>query len=334
MISRPGIRSGEPAVVLAPMEGVTDHTMRELLTECGGFSLCVSEFLRVSQEVLPAHVFRRDVPELSAGARTKSGVPVQVQLLGGDPGRVAESAAVAVREGAWGIDLNFGCPAPTVNRHDGGATLLKYPDRLEAIVRAVRERLPREIPVSAKLRLGWEDVQDIHRNAEAAVKGGAAWITIHGRTRMQAYRPPAYWEPIGEVKRALGDYPVVANGDLGSYEDFLRCREITGCEHFMIGRGALCDPLLAKRVAATLAGNPDPAKVAWPEVLARFAQLGNAHGGEAGPAYVVRRIKQWGKLASMLKPTPWFEDVKRLGTWSEIESVLARCDTGIQPGIL
>ena len=106
---------------------------------------------------------------------------------------MAESALVACRAGAKAIDVNFGCPAPTVNRHDGGATLLKHPRRIREIIAAIRAALPPDIPVSAKLRLGWDSLEAIDENADMAAEGGAAWITIHGRTRIQGYRPPAYW---------------------------------------------------------------------------------------------------------------------------------------------
>ena len=245
------IKNGSPALVLAPMEGVTDAPMRALLTETGAFSLCVSEFIRVSHEALPAKVFRTHVPELAAGCRTASGTPVQIQVLGGDTALMAESARRAAEIGANGIDINVGCPAPTVNRHDGGATLLKFPCRIRDIVEAVRRAVPPELAVSAKFRLGWDTVDPIHENAERAAEGGASWLTIHGRTRAQGYAPPAYWEPIGEVKRRMA-IPVVANGDIWSREDFLRCRDITGAEHFMIGRGALADPTLPGAIATEL----------------------------------------------------------------------------------
>ena len=102
---------------------------------------------------------------------------------------------MACDAGALGIDINFGCPAPTVNSHDGGATLLKYPHRIREIVRAVRDAVPSDLPVSAKLRLGWESIDDIYENARMAADGGASWITIHARTRAQGYQPPVYWRP-------------------------------------------------------------------------------------------------------------------------------------------
>src|SRR5262249_9368763 len=154
-----------PAVILAPMEGVTDAPMRALQGTAGAFTFAVTEFFRVSHSIPKPAAFLRHVPELAASARTPTGLPVHVQLLGGDPTRLAESAAAAVEAGATAIDLNFGCPAATVNRHDGGATLLKHPERIRDIVRAVRDALPREVPVSAKLRLGWDCLESIHENA-------------------------------------------------------------------------------------------------------------------------------------------------------------------------
>lgn len=256
----PAPRTGQPALVLAPMEGVTDAPMRAVQTERGAFTYCVSEFLRISHADLPPRVFFRHLPELRQGCRTPAGTPVQLQLLGGDADRLARMALLGVQLGATAIDMNFGCPAPTVNRHDGGATLLKYPHRIREIIRALRDALPPHIPVSAKLRLGWDTTDPILENAEQAALGGASWITIHGRTRLAGYAPPIHWGPIGEVRRLLHPLPVIANGDIWTLEDFRRCREITGCEHYMLGRGALVDPNLAPNIAAELGLAPASGK--------------------------------------------------------------------------
>ena len=319
----PRLTPGTPALVLAPMEGVADAPMRALMSERGGFAFCVSEFLRISHEVPPDRVFHRHVPELRRGSVTPCGIPVAVQLLGGDPETLARAASVACRLGAPAIDLNFGCPAPTVNRHDGGATLLKFPDRLGAIVRAVRDAVPAGIPVSAKLRLGWDRLDAIHRNADRAAEGGADWITIHGRTRIAGYAPPAHWEPIGEVRRRLA-IPVVANGDIWTIEDFERCRDVTGCEHFMLGRGAIADPSLASRIAARL-GAHQPACPAgpfgeapgdWLALLSRFAELTGPRPDYSG--HLTRRIKQWVRMAGRVRPFPWFDELKRTEGVDEI----------------
>src|SRR4051812_22104705 len=115
---------------LAPMEGVVDWVMRDFLTEIGGIDHCVTEFIRVVNAVYPDHVFYRYCPELKTNSKTRSGVPVFVQLLGGQAEPMALNAKKAVELGALGIDINFGCPAKTVNKNDGGATLLKSCDRI------------------------------------------------------------------------------------------------------------------------------------------------------------------------------------------------------------
>lgn len=329
----PWPKLGRPSLCLAPMEGVTDAPMRAVQGELGAFAYCVSEFLRVSQEVLPAKVFLRDIPELNEGCRTRSGVPVQIQLLGGDPGRLAESARVAVRLGARAIDLNFGCPAPTVNRHDGGATLLKYPHRIREIVRAVREALPPDVPVSAKLRLGWDSLDAVDENAAMAQEGGASWIAIHGRTRVAGYAPPAYWKPIGRVREALR-IPVIANGEIWTLEDFRRCRGETGCEHFMLGRGALADPFLPLNAAhelgiavATPLQEWAPGRAfgasphAWASLFSRFADA----TGEIPhrPQHLARRFKQWAKMATQNLPLDWFERIKTAPVYEEILATLS-----------
>jgi tRNA-dihydrouridine synthase C len=321
------IQPGVPAIVLAPMEGVTDVTMRALLSELGGFTYCVAEFLRVSNSIPGPKVFRRHVPELLHGGRTAAGLPVQVQLLGGDPDMLAQAAVVAVDAGVRAIDLNFGCPARTVNRHDGGATLLKHPERIRSIVATVRSAVPIDIPVSAKLRLGWDDMRAIHVNAERAAEGGASWLTIHARTKCQGYRPPAYWKPIGEVRVRLG-LPVVANGEIWSIDDLRRCRDETGCEHFMLGRGALANPMLASAAARFLgaAGSSPKLPLAWSQpdwlrVILRFVDISAAWG--LPPRYVASRIKQWLRIVKHNGTLDWFDAVK---SDQELGELLGRLD--------
>ena len=308
------LQKGKPALLLAPMEGVTDAPMRALQTEKPGFTHCVTEFLRISHEVLPQKCYPRHAPEIRQGSLTASGTPVIFQLLGGNAERLAQSAQLAVKAGAKAIDLNFGCPAPTVNNHDGGAALLKHPSRIEAIVKAVREAVPAEVPVSAKLRLGWENPDDIFENAQRAVSGGAAWITIHGRTKMQGYRPPAYWGPIGRLQREL-PVPVVANGEIWTLQDFRRCQEETGCEHFMIGRGALANPNLAPQIAHALgilrnATAELPSQEEWRSLLERFVEICGPLSDN--PNYALKRIKQWLRYVSDRHEFAAFDVVKRL----------------------
>lgn len=329
-----GLVAHTPALILAPMEGLTDAPMRAVQAEMGAFTFAVSEFMRVSGVVPPRSVFHRHVPELDRGAMTPSGLPVHVQLLGGHPGRLAQAAVVACQAGAQAIDINFGCPAPTVNRHDGGATLLKHPKRIREIVAAIRAAVPQEIPVSAKLRLGWDCPDAIFENAEMAAEGGAAWLTIHGRTREQGYKPPADWGPIRVVRERLG-IPVVANGDIWSIEEFCRCREETGCDHFMIGRGALANPWLSHQIAAEL-GLVSKGQVAipntvfdWRPPLRRLIHWTEHYQAKA-PHQNVGRLKQWLKIASLYGSFSDFESTKRAQSVDDIFTILARsCERNV-----
>ena len=315
------------SLILAPMQGVTDAPMRALQGEAGAFTFAVSEFVRVSQEVLPRRVFPRSVPELLTCSRTPTGLPVQVQLLGGDAERMARSAFNAWRAGAQAIDINFGCPAPTVNRNDGGATLLRYPHRVREIVRAVRDAVPPDVPVSAKLRLGWDKIEDIYENAAMAAEGGASWLTIHGRTRVAGYAPPAYWNPIGQVREQV-NIPVVANGDIWTLEDFRRCREETGCRHFMLGRGAMANPLLPAQIAGELGLSsrllpaPSGEPLNWQPYLRRLIYYMEFFGQTTSPRTTLR-LKQWLRMASTHGNFPDFEAVKRTQTVEELFAVLA-----------
>ncbi|HEX3150633.1 MAG TPA: tRNA-dihydrouridine synthase [Gemmataceae bacterium] len=315
----------EPAVVLAPMEGVTDAPMRAHQGSSWAFTYAVTEYIRIGHSVPGRAVFHRHVPELKNGSRTPTGLPVQVQLLGGDPGRMAEGAATAYAAGATAIDINFGCPAPTVNRHDGGATLLKHPCRIREIVAAVRGAVPAAVPVSAKLRLGWDRVDAIFENAAMAAEGGASWLTVHARTRTQGYAPPVYWPLIGRVREQLG-IPVIANGDIRTIDDLRRCRDETGCRHFMLGRGAMADPRLARCVAAELGLVGDVRvgrEIDWHHELTRMTKWVPDYFATR-PERAVLRLKLWLRMAAAYGTFAEFEAVKRASSPAEVFAILAR----------
>ena len=303
------------------MDGITDAPMRTLQGTAGAFSYSVSEFVRVSSDVLPSRVFTRDVPEVANGGRTSTGLPVQVQLLGGDPERMALSALAACKAGATAIDINFGCPAPLINRHDGGASLLKSPCRIREVVAAVRGTVPSEIPVSAKVRLGWDSIDPIYENAAMAAEGGASWLTIHARTRLQGYAPPVYWKPIGKVREML-DIPVVANGDIWTLQDFHQCREETGCQHFMIGRGALANPWLAHSIAAELGiAGLQTYENNWIDLMWHFVEVHRAFS-PTGDVLSLMRLKQWLKIARNFGGFAHFDAVKQTTSIQEFFSRL------------
>ena len=231
------------------MEGLVDFVLRDILTRVGGVDRCVSEFIRVSGTLLPNRAFIRVMPELLNGGRTFAGAPVRGQLLGSDATCLAENAARLASLGPTGVDLNFGCPAKIVNRHGGGAMLLQDPQSVARIVSAVRRAVPAHLPVSAKMRLGFNDDTRAEECAQAIADAGASEIVVHARTKAHGYRPPAYWERVAAVRAAV-NIPVIANGEIWTVADALRCREVSGCADIMLGRGMVTDPGLAWAVRA------------------------------------------------------------------------------------
>lgn len=300
---------------LAPMEGVTDFVLRDLLTSRGGIDFCTTEFLRVTDKLHPHSIFLRYCPELLTGSKTRAGTPVAVQLLGGHAEPLAQNAVRAVELGALGIDLNFGCPAKTVNRHDGGATLLKSCDRIYKIVSIVRKAVPTQIPVSAKIRLGFEDPSVCLENAKAIEEAGASHITVHCRTKMDGYKPPAHWNWIPKIKQSIKSIPIIANGDIFSVEDFIRCRQETSCNQFMIGRGIMSDPFLFNKIQAFVDSELRPKEwtqqewVVSTEIIQTFfdrsAEYINGH-------FATARTKQWLRGLSLrsIEAKNLFDEVK------------------------
>lgn len=278
-------------LMLAPMEGVVDHTMRELLTSLGGVDRCVTEFVRVSEQLLPPRVFYRLCPELRNGGNTASGVPVYVQLLGGQPGVLAENAARAAELGAPGIDLNFGCPARTVNKSDGGSIILREPERVARITAAVRAAVPPHVPVTVKTRLGYEHHEQFLDIVTGIAEAGATEITVHARTKKHGYRPPAYWQEISRARSCV-DIPIIANGEIWSVEDAGRCRQVSRCEDLMLGRGALCRPDLPRLVRAAEQGRELPA-LTWAQILPLLLEYYELTLAHYDPAYAGNPIKQW-----------------------------------------
>lgn len=278
-------------LALAPMEGLVDEALRDVLTRVGGIDWCVTEFIRVNDALLPAHVIRRDAPELARGARTTAGVPLRVQFLGSNPSTLAESAALACELGAPVIDLNFGCPAKTVNRSRGGAVLLQEPELLYTILKYVRAAVPARIQVTAKMRIGYENTDLALDCARALADGGAQMIVVHARTKTDGYRPPAHWEWIARIADVV-DVPVYANGEIWSVADWRRCREISGAEHYMLGRGLVACPDLALQIAAAGAGR-DYTPLQWPQILPLVRHFWQQQRSQPNHGFAPGRLKQW-----------------------------------------
>ncbi|MEQ6437383.1 tRNA-dihydrouridine synthase [Comamonas sp. w2-DMI] len=284
-------------LLLAPMEGLLDFVLRDVLTRVGGADRCVSEFIRITGSLLPDKVYLRTMPELRNGSRTLAGVPVRAQLLGSDPASMADNAANLARLGPEGIDLNFGCPAKVVNRHGGGASLLQDPDQIARVVAAVRQAVPAQLPVSAKMRLGFNDRLKMIECARAMEDGGACEIVIHARTKLDGYRPPAYWEEIPRIREAVS-VPVVANGEIWTVQDALRCREVSGCDDLMLGRGIVADPGLALAIRAAVARQgggaaPQDAAIGWPQLVPQVQRFWQMVCEDLEPRQRAGRLKQW-----------------------------------------
>lgn len=278
-------------IALAPMEGLVDEILRDVLTGVGGVDWCVTEFIRVSDRLLPASSFHKLAPELDSGAVTRAGTPLRVQLLGSDPLCLADNAAFACTLGAPAIDLNFGCPAKTVNKSRGGAVLLREPELLHSILREVRKAVPAHIPVTAKMRLGFDSPDGALDCARALVDGGAEQLVVHARTKVDGYKPPAHWEWIAKVQDVV-TVPVFANGDIWSLEDWSRCREISGVEDIMLGRGLVCRPDLARQISAAKSGAAvEP--MSWEELQPLLADFWLQARRKISPRYAPGRLKQW-----------------------------------------
>ncbi|MFZ7308499.1 tRNA dihydrouridine(16) synthase DusC [Avibacterium avium] len=307
-------------VFLAPMQGVLDPLVRQLLTEINDYDLCVSEFVRVVDQRLPVKTFYRLCPELQHGGRTPAGTPVRVQLLGQHPQWLAENAVLAVELGSHGIDFNCGCPSKTVNGSHGGAALLKQPELIYQATKALRQALPQEQVVSVKVRLGWDSDSHAFEIADAVQQGGATEITIHGRTKTDGYRAEKInWQKIGEIRQRL-NIPVIANGEIWSWQDARDCLATTGCQDVMIGRGALTLPNLSLVVKF------NQEKLDWAQgvmsLLHRYAHIENLQ--DTG-FYHIARTKQWLQYLKKSYPqaTALFEHIKTCQSAVDLRERLA-----------
>lgn len=314
--------SGTTKILLAPMEGVVDEVVRELIANTGGVDYCVTEFLRVNSQLYPKKVYYRHGPELKNKSQTTNATPVIFQILGSDISAMAENAAQIAECGAHSIDLNFGCPAKTVNRHDGGASLLKNPERLFQVTSAVRRAVPNYIPVTAKVRLGYDHKNFTREIASACESGGAHWLAIHARTKAEGYSPPAHWEHIAAMKEAI-KIPVIANGEIWSIEDFKKCKAITGCNDFMIGRGLIANPFLAREIKNFLTTG-EFKKTPWLELKNYFFSFVDMSFKSRGNPYAITRTKQMVKQMMRAHPEAkiFFEKIKQIKSIEELNITL------------
>jgi tRNA-dihydrouridine synthase C len=301
------------------MEGVVDHTLRAMLTAIGGIDRCVTEFVRVTNHRLPSKVFYRYCPELHTGSKTAAGTPVYIQLLGGQAEPMAMNAQRAAELGAAGIDINFGCPAKLVNRNDGGSVLLKEPSRVNGIISAVRQAVPASTPVTAKIRLGFNDRSLLHDICQAVFDANASELVIHARTKQDGYKPPAFWDAIADIQ-ACSPIPIIANGEIWTPDDYQSCLAQSGCEDIMLGRGLLSRPDLAQQIHS---GDANSA-MEWLDIIELLKAFAVVTEDQYQRKYVGSRVKQW--LAYLRRSYPpaevLFEQIKRLRWPEEIATAI------------
>jgi tRNA-dihydrouridine synthase C len=305
-------------IYLAPMEGLLDCVLRDILTRVGGVDLCVTEFVRVSGSQLPNRSFQRTAPELLAGSLTPNGVSVRVQLLGSDPHFMSSNASNLAQLGPAGIDLNFGCPAKTVNRHQGGAILLREPERIHRLVASVRAAIPRYMPLSAKMRLGFEDKSLAVDCAQAMAFGGAQELVVHARTKAEGYRPPAHWEWIGRIQAEV-NIPVIANGEIWTVDDYRRCVAISGVNDVMLGRGMLANPALARMIKQGEGGG-----LSWARLQPLLHDFWKLLVLRSQPHNRCGRMKQWLNYLRQAYPEAEasFQSLRRVTCPDEMETRL------------
>jgi nifR3 family TIM-barrel protein len=288
---RVGALEISPAVLLAPMEAVTDLPFRTICEELGA-ALTFTEFL--SAEALTrgaAKTLGRMWPSL-AGRR------FAVQIFGREPDALARAAEMAVDVGASIVDINMGCPAKKVTAGACGSALMREPALAASLVAAVRRAVPAEIPVTVKHRAGWDDCSlNAPEFALRLVEAGAAMITVHGRTRAQGFSGSVRLEPIAAVRAALPrEIPVIGNGDIKDVAAAARMKAETGCDGVMIGRGAMGNPWLFRTLAALERGERDPGPPTLGEkraVWARHAALVLEHSPEKMRVHEVRKTLAW-----------------------------------------
>jgi tRNA-dihydrouridine synthase len=336
-IELPGGLNFDPALYLAPMEGVTDRSFRGLVLERnpGALGAACTEFMRVSQHPIPVDRFRLelagdgnrgvsggkegDQSEGGSGQKISAGqAAVGVQLMGNQPAVVAQSSIHAAEAGADFVDLNFGCPAPKVFQHCAGSALLADPPLLEKLVAATVAACP--VPVTAKIRAGIEDDRQLEDIARRVEQAGAVLLTVHARLRIQSYRELPQWERISRAVAAV-QIPVIGNGSADNPAEIDRMFAQTGCAGVMVGRAAIGNPWIFGQWLAARSDIP----FAQPDARQWLQDYGQRMlSGGALPGQALGRLKQALKamIQADLLPGEFRTDALRSANLDDFHAIL------------
>lgn len=273
--------NGCPYLQLAPMEGVGDSAFRIAMASVGGFDEAVRDFLRVPRFAHVKSLALQYIPDELAP------IPLAVQIMGADPVLMADMAKEVMERGAKRIDINCGCPSNTVTGRGAGSSLLKDPSFIYEVAKAVVEAV--SIPVTLKMRSGYEDTSLFKENLKAAEESGIAYLTLHPRTKVDGYGPPANWDLIAEAKSFL-KIPIVGNGDILTVDHALKMLEYTKCDALMIGRGSIINPFLFKQIRAHFSGVPYKPK--WEDLCHYLDAYIGAIYQDASTKLQINKLKQ------------------------------------------
>jgi nifR3 family TIM-barrel protein len=306
-------------LLLAPIAGYCDLPFRLLCRELGGVGLA-------STDLLNSHSVLRERPvALRLAATAAADAPLCMQLYGSAADPLPEAARWAVDHGAVIVDINMGCPVDKICKKNGGSLLLRDPDSTVRLAARIVDAVA-PVPVTAKVRLGWDAEQVVAPRLAARLEQvGIAAVTVHGRTTAQRFRGSVDLDGIAAVVAAVQSIPVIGNGDVREASDAARMMEQTGCEGVMIGRGALRKPWIFREAAALLQGRPLPAEPSLTgklSVISKHLDLMIAHVGEPEAVRTLStRISWYGKTMGHVKPLK--EAIRTAGSAAEIRATLA-----------
>lgn len=300
------------------MEGLGTAAFRNAYANTiGGFDEACTEFIRVP---INAHI--ESLAKAYHPYDTHP-IPQAAQIMGGNPTLMGDMAALLAQKGAHRVDLNCGCPSNTVTGRGAGSSLLKTPDLLHKIACSMVQASP--VPITVKMRSGFDDTSLFIENLKAIEEAGAHFVTLHPRTKVEGYRPPANWDLIRKAKEIVS-IPVIGNGDIKTASDAEEMLHTTHCDGLMIGRGALSNPWIFHQIKEKLFGTP------FAKTLSGLEDFLHAYHANLMLSYTLKsqigHLKQL--FAFLFQASPELENQKRnilrmnpLNSLSYLNTVLA-----------